>query len=813
MRRALVATAAILLGATRVQAQQAEGDASYPTASAGEVMSVAPSERYAAGGLHRFLFGAHYRDLWGTTVQVPVLSLDTFAGGLTPSERGGGQQTRSLQLEAEDGREFAFRSLDKDPTGAVPEPYRGTVAHRLVQDATSAINPGGALVVPVLLKAAGVLHAPPRLVIMPDDPRLGEYRADFAGLLGMIEERPKEGFAGSDDVADTKELFEHLRETPAHQVDAPGFLAARLVDQLIGDWDRHQDQWRWAGYEKGGRTIWRPIPRDRDQAFARYDGLLTGLARSAHPKLVVFGPDYPANLAGFTWNGRELDRALLSSLDRADFDSVAVALQAALTDQVLDDALARLPAAWHDRAGPALREGLHRRRDGLREHAARYYRHLAMDVDVWGTDGEEAATAHWEDGSLLLQVRSGAGAEPWFERRFVAGETEEVRLHLRGGDDRVELTGGRDGPRLIIVREPDDSILGAGQRGRIGELDFIPEPPGNDTLSVLPEMPRDWGADFSVGPRAGYDPDLGLLVGGGAGRTRYGYRHEPYRSRVRLSGAYATAADGIRAELDADLRRTDHRTSVGLLVRASQIEVVRFNGLGNETRDLGEAGEITHWTLTVAPALERRLTPSVRARAGPVLTWGDSQERLGVRGANQFGRIGATGELRLETPRSSGTLGTSLYPPLWSAAGTYGELHGELRAALPLGTPTLAARVGARRVWGPYPFDDAAFLGGSRTLRGYDYQRFAGDGMMYGGLELRVPTVRLFPGSVPTRVGLIALGDAGRVWADGTSSDRIHASVGAGVWLEFFEPRNAVSVVYAKGGEDGRWYFQLGLPY
>jgi hypothetical protein len=76
-----------------------------------------------------------------------------------------------------------------------------------------------------------------------------------------------------------------------------------------------------------------------------------------------------------------------------------------------------------------------------------------------------------------------------------------------------------------------------------------------------------------------------------------------------------------------------------------------------------------------------------------------------------------------------------------------------------------------------------------------------------------VPTVRLFPGSVPTRVGLIALGDAGRVWADGTSSDRIHASVGAGVWLEFFEPRNAVSVVYAKGGEDGRWYFQLGLPY
>jgi hypothetical protein len=34
---------------------------------------------------------------------------------------------------------------------------------------------------------------------------------------------------------------------------------------LIGDWDRHYDQWRWAEYKKG-QVIYRPIPRDRDQA-------------------------------------------------------------------------------------------------------------------------------------------------------------------------------------------------------------------------------------------------------------------------------------------------------------------------------------------------------------------------------------------------------------------------------------------------------------------------------------------------------------------------------------------------------------------
>jgi hypothetical protein len=41
----------------------------------------------------------------------------------------------------------------------------------------------------------------------------------------------------------------------------------------IGDWDRHEDQWRW------GRISMKMInlqtySRDRDQAFSKYDGAL-----------------------------------------------------------------------------------------------------------------------------------------------------------------------------------------------------------------------------------------------------------------------------------------------------------------------------------------------------------------------------------------------------------------------------------------------------------------------------------------------------------------------------------------------------------
>jgi hypothetical protein len=34
---------------------------------------------------------------------------------------------------------------------------------------------------------------------------------------------------------------------------------------LLGDWDRHEDQWRWSEFEKeNGEHYFRPIPRDRD---------------------------------------------------------------------------------------------------------------------------------------------------------------------------------------------------------------------------------------------------------------------------------------------------------------------------------------------------------------------------------------------------------------------------------------------------------------------------------------------------------------------------------------------------------------------
>ena len=49
-----------------------------------------------------------------------------------------------------------------------------------------------------------------------------------------------------------------------------------------------------------------------------------------------------------------------------------------------------------------------------------------------------------------------------------------------------------------------------------------------------------------------------------------------------------------------------------------------------------------------------------------------------------------------------------------------------------------AASVGGRKVFGEYPWFEAAFVGGSKSLRGYRKNRFAGDGSLYGSVEARL---------------------------------------------------------------------------
>ena len=814
--------------------------------------TVIAGAHYRAGWLHRLFLGTHYRDLWATPIDVDVLDLSRFAGGLTPTGCGGRRQTKVLRLLGKDGRQYVFRSIDKDPTLALPPELRATFAKDVVQDQISSAHPGGPLVVAPLLDATGVLHAEPRIMLLPaDDPRLRGYDCVRPGfLLGMIEERPTEppdnevAFAGAVELASTKKLFEHLEHSSRHRVDSRAYLAARLMDVFIGDWDRHHDQWRWARFDSGQVHIWRPIPRDRDQAFARLDGFLVWLTGFYWPQLVGFGDDYPS-IWRLTLAGEVPDRRLLQDLEKPVWDSVARTLQARLTDSVIDGAVRRLPPEYLQKNGAALTRALRRRRDHLPQISDRYYALLAQVVEIHGTDERDLAEVErLAGGRVSVRLSPGSGGPPFYRRTFDVRETEEIRVFLHGGDDRLIVRGtGGSGPLLRVIGGGGDDELT--DSSRVGGTQFYDDR-GNDRFVTGPgtsvdrrhydepprdtstfSLPRDWGSRWMPLTWVSYSPDLGVFAGAGADGTGYDFRRLPYNSHVRVRAGYATAAQTYRAEFTGEFRGVVPPVIVRLRLRASGIDVLRFYGLGNETRDTGASNfyKVKQQQYLVAPALQFFLSPSADLSVGPVLKFTHtSQLNVGSPyGVGDVGQVGAAADLHVDTrdqPRAARRgitfgFGGSYYPRALDLTSPFGEGHAEassyLTARIPL-RPTLAVRVAGRKVWGTYPYYEAAYIGGDSTVRGFVEHRFAGDAAVFGNVELRLSLARFFV-LVPGQLGIFGLGDAGRVYVSGQTSDRWHAAAGGGLWLSFLSAANTLSVAAAHSVEGTRWYAKAGFAF
>ena len=155
-----------------------------------ETRTVVPSPQFKAGGFHRFIFGSGYRDLWTTPVELPLLDLKAVGGGLTPVRVVGQAQGLGLAFKGADGRAYTFRSLRKHPERMLPEEWRDQYPAKVAQDQSSHTHPAAGLILTPLQQAAGVAHTSPRLVAVPDDPALGEFRKTFAGEFGTIDEFP-----------------------------------------------------------------------------------------------------------------------------------------------------------------------------------------------------------------------------------------------------------------------------------------------------------------------------------------------------------------------------------------------------------------------------------------------------------------------------------------------------------------------------------------------------------------------------------------------------------------------------------------------
>ncbi|MGH7693476.1 MAG: hypothetical protein ACRENH_00770, partial [Gemmatimonadaceae bacterium] len=490
------------------------------------------------------------------------------------------------------------------------KPFENTVVIWVFRDGLSALHPTGPLAVPPFLDAAGILHPTPYLYVMPNDPALGEFREQFAGKLGAIEERalmPKEGglgLGGAVDIVESDKLLERLNKGPGNRVDGRSFLTARLIDLLLNDNDRHFNQWRWAhvparlaGSTAGDDVEWVPIPRDRDAVFVNHEGLLLMLARKVKGNLVSFEGEYP-NLRAFAGAVIDLDQRLLIGLDRAAWDSVSVWLRTRITDAVIDSAMHRMPREYWPRAR-SIAAKLRSRRAKLQSAADEYYRILAEYPEIHASDSDDRATVVRDGRDVVVQIQTGAG-RPWFERRFIPSETREIRLYMHGGADRAVVKGnGTSGIFIRVIGGNGENVLmdssTVGGRRRLtrlydnGATDDIEY--GRDSTfnrrpyieaygkKIAPVKDRGFrtGPTFSLGAGGG----LGVVTKLGYERKYYGFRYVPYKDRARVDLEYASAVNKLRAAFQSDRRIEGSQAHLMLDAEMTQLYMVQFRGVGN----------------------------------------------------------------------------------------------------------------------------------------------------------------------------------------------------------------------------------------
>ena len=713
-------------------------------------------------------------------------------------------------------------------------------------------------------RSVGILYEESRLAIMPDDPVLGQWRKTFANQVGTFDSYPLPGVDGITEIVGSQDFYLKWLESPQNRVDSRQLLKARLLDLATGNWDRHRNQWRWARVQ--GKDLWQPVPEDPDQCFSRYGGWGIAGARHMQPKFMEYSGEYPGRIEGLTYNNGDINRWLLSDLEWPVFEEVARELQAQLTDELIDEALHQVPPEWYAVRGAEMAGWLRQRRDGLLDYAREFYEHLADKVDVRAANTDDIARVNRQaDDTVEVTLASlhsdGSESDPYFRRRFSPEDTEEIRIDLAGGHDKLVKTGPKGGINVIVLGGGGDDTLDDSQSGKAD----LRDPKGNNVFLKGPGTkvregewtnpvhlkdgtwiePRSYGHWTTPLLEAWWQPDQAFMIGAGFMRTGWAFRKSPWASFQQGTVFFSTGYKNVRVNYSGQWRLSAKHLLGGMEVKASGIETNNFFGFGNDTEEQPEELYKTATnTLAIFPSLQLEPGPKtllyLSAGLKGVSSTKDPEslvEQTQPYGAGQFGelavRLGfdfdsrnrAASALGL-TPAQlaeagSGTRVTGIrlegegfyVPKALDVEEQFGGVEGSLSTYLGNRTISLAARVGGRTMFGPYPWFEAAHIGGSHSVRSYYHRRFAGDSSLYGNVELRLWLGKRHTAILPIRFGVFGFADAGRVWLEGEDSDTWHPGYGGGLMAKLIGMPMMFSVSAATGDEGTRIYFLMGQSF
>lgn len=780
--------------------------------------------QYKRSSFHQWLWGKHYRKEWVTPVTVPLFYLDTAAGGLKPYQGGGGRQSKTLRLRDKNDKEYVLRSIDKTFGGALPAVLQNTFVEKLADDQVSLGHPYGAVTIPILSEAAKVYHTNPRIVYVPEQKGLDSFNQEYGNRLYLFEQRPDENweeaenFGNAKKIVGTDKMLEKIMEDNDNRVDQLLFVRARILDMLIGDGSRHEDQWRWGSFKEGDKTTYKAIPRDRDQAYAKFDGwLLRSIMRMANINhLQTFDYTIP-NVKTNNFPSRNLDRQAANEVTKEQWITIAKDIQRSVTDEVIEKAIKQLPPEVFSISGPVMINKLKSRRDHLAEYAAEYYTFLAKEVEVLGSKETELFQVdRLAGGGTMVTVSKikkdgSTAAKSLYTRTFNLKETKEIRLYGLAGNDVYRVNG--EATEAIPIR-----IIGGTDRDSIVDLSKVKGAEKKtwvyDDHSTAITTSRETRLNLSedtaihtykydgfkynsnrLMPVVFFSFEDKVHVGLAYTIIRHGWRKDPYKNKQNFQVNYSLMQKAFSFLYTNDFKELLGKWSLTTDASYDLLRWTNYYGLGNETSSAVKTTDYYQLETKNINAIVNLYHPigkKANFYIGPVYNMVEVLERPGTYadvimpdhkalytqkhfGGAIAGFTYSGTNHRVVPSKGINFAGSATYLQNLEQSRNVVRYDAQLQLFATLWkNMILAIRPAAATLTGEPEFYQHISIGGSNTLRGYPRDRFRGTSSFYSDNELQY----LF---INGRYGLTAFYDIGRVWQKGEVSDTWHTGYGGGI--------------------------------
>ena len=833
---------------------------SIPIVNFKDSVTVAVNKQYSkVSSFHKFIAGRNYRREWSTPVHLKVFRIDKQNGGFKILSMGGGKQTESLRLEDKDGHEWVLRTVDKDPTGSIPQLLKPYIAENIMKDMITAEHPYGALMIPLMADAANIEHAEPQYYFVPDDPALGFYRQKFANKICLLEFH--DPTSDETETKSTAKVIDKLVEDSKNHIDQESVLRARLLDMVIGDWDRYFDQWRFGTADTGVGKLYYPIPRDRDQAFFYSDGLfINSLSIAALPYLQGFRKHYP-NIKWFNWEERNFDRLFMNNLDEPTWKRIITKFQADETDTVIAEAVKKLPPEIYKIDSAKITAKLKSRRDLILKNGIKYYHYLSKEVNVVGSNKNEYFKVFNSGDSLEVKVykrkQSTDSSSVMFDRIFSSRSTKFINLYGLNGDDIFEVDATANSKiklRIIGGKGRDTFNINGNIRNVI--YDFKPD-------SNFIEHNHKTKNEITTDPNAnlyditgfnyntyrlpllsiGYNQEDGLNAGLGYSLKTYSFRKDPYSTYQAITSLYNFNSGKYQVNYKGEFNEVVNKYDLIANGALFNTALNNYFGLGNQTTIDKSKNynfyKVRYSYLSGDLLLRKRFHHLAELIFGPSYYhyWNHFQDNNG-KILSQPALVGLdSSDIYTDKSYAGGKISIIIHninSDLLPTRGVYWNtefsslfgINNDSRQITKVTTdmtvyasfkdPTrlvTVLRLGYGHIFSEnYEYFEALDLGENNYLRGFRKNRFSGKSLFYESTEFRYKLFDSKSYIIPGAVGLIAFNDLGRVWIPNEISHKWHDSFGGGL---YYSPYNfaIVSGTVAFSKEGNFFNFSIGTKF